>query len=167
MTRDIDEREIEPMTNKTTAFECPAIEPLLQRIECLIDKSTIVDLLKDMEGAPAGSPAFNLHYSLAELIDNMHMEDDLYGFAADAELSPDAIINRHEVFGDTLEVVSGVLDHMEDDGALVGQPHKVKRAIDDAVIANLALYGLFSLLAKQAEGHIEVAAMTEGKTDDQ
>lgn len=148
------------MNHETAVFECPAIEPLLQRIECLIDKPTIVDLLKDMEGAPAGSPAFNLHYSLAELIDNMHMEDDLYGFVADTELSPQAIVNRQEVFGDTLEVVSGVLDHLDGDGALVGQPHKVKRAVDDAVIANLALYGLFSLLGKQAEGRMEFEAMS-------
>lgn len=148
------------MSHENNVFECPAIEPLLQRIECLIDRPTILDLLKEVEGAPAGSPAFDLHYSLAELIGNMHMEDDLYGFAGDFELSPATIINRHEVFGDTLEVVNGVLGHMEDDGALFVQPHKVKRAIDDAVVANLALYGLFSLLAKQAEGHIELEAMS-------
>lgn len=149
------------MTIENNIFECPNIEPLLQRIECFIDNPTMVGLLKEMEGAPAASPAFNLHYSLAELFDNQHMLNDLYGFAAEFELSPQAIVSRHDVFGDTLEVVEGILGHLEDDGPLADQPPKVRRAIDDAVVANLALYGLFSLLSSRAEGEIEFVEMDE------
>ncbi|MGL5293998.1 MAG: hypothetical protein ACRC9V_09605, partial [Aeromonas sp.] len=90
------------MKTEKHVFECPDIEPLLERIECLVDKPAIKTLLDLMAGAPAGSPAFNLHYWLAELISNTHMLNDLYEFAI-TPTPPQYIINRCGLFCDTLD----------------------------------------------------------------
>lgn len=139
-------------------YEIPNIEPLVERIACLIDQPTLERLAEAMEGGKADSPMFHARYSLLELITNLNMKDALEGLAADPELAPQSVISRCEVFSDTLDVCSDMLHSMDDDdgmGPLVHQPLKTKRALDDALVANLALYGLFALVAGNAEGWIE------------
>ena len=139
-------------------YEIPNIEPLVERIACLIDQPTLERLAEAMEGGKADSPMFHARYSLLELITNLNMKDALEGLAADPELAAQSVISRCEVFSDTLDVCSDMLHSMDDDdgmGPFAHQPLKAKRALDDALVANLALYGLFALVANNAQGYIE------------
>lgn len=147
------------MSNQEVMFECPHIEPLLERIACFIDLPALSQVVDEMGGASPNSPAFHARYSLQELITNLNMVDALEGFTADPGLSPQTVIERLDVFGDTLDVCDDVLASLEDDstGPLAFQSLRTKRAVGDALVANLALYGLFALVAGKAGGAIELA----------
>jgi len=144
--------------NENTAFEIPNIKPLTELIALLVDKQ---DMCSAIEMASKAHGDVNLNYFLAELAENTVMLDELSEMANKSVIA-EKVINRHGVFSDTLEVVMGVAEYTcggripKNKNPLTKLPLKVGRVVENAIIGNLALYGLFTLLAEQADAEIEI-----------
>jgi len=144
--------------NENTAFDIPNIKPLTELISLLVDKQDMCGAI-EMTGKARGD--VNLNYFLVELAESAVMLDELSEMANKSVMA-EKVINRREVFGDTLEVVMGVAEYTcggrtpKNKNPLAKLPLKVSRVVENAIIGNLALYGLLALLAEQAEAEIEI-----------
>ena len=157
-------------TKKTTAketdmpeykpfpFECPPIEPLLNLIGAHLNMDELHKLTETLEGAPPTSPMGRTWFLLKEFADNLHMYEELEGFTSIDDLDPQHVIDRFGLFSDTMEVCGDIASDIE----INESPSPIdllrlrdRRTVSEAVVANLALYGLFSLVANKAHGYIE------------
>ncbi|MEV3833529.1 hypothetical protein [Aeromonas allosaccharophila] len=146
------------MNAQTPLFECPTIEPVLERIECMIDHQSLSKVIDILKAAKEGSEHFRMRYFLRELQANLAMASDMDRFVEESELDPQVVINRFNIFGDALEITLGLSDYLIpglDDNPTCLFSIKARRAIEDAIVGNLALYGLYSLLRNEAEAHQE------------
>ena len=157
------------MNAKTPQFEVPIVEPLLDLIQFLIDRPALIKTIEMLKNAKPGSKGHRMCYALRELLTSMVMEDDIESFAETSELDPQVIIDRFNVFSDALEITLGLSDYLIpglDDNPTDLFSCRARRAIENAIIGNLALYGLYSLLKNEAEAHQEAFGLKPGTQGD-
>lgn len=106
-----DERRHWVMNAKTPQFEVPIVEPLLDLIQLLIDRPTLIKTIEMLKNAKPGSEG-RMCYALRELLTSMVMEDDIESFAETSELDPQVIIDRFNVFSDALEITLGLSNYL-------------------------------------------------------
>ena len=155
-------------------IEHEALAAMLARVECLIDEPALDAAIKALPTDEPGSDCDELAQALKELQSNLHMAVELKDYCSGDCVDAEALLGRLEVFGDTLGICDRVTLALADHGE--GSPYsrfdlRTRWAIEGAITAALALYGVMALLGRQAEGEIEYdlmarAAAARGEPDE-
>lgn len=143
-------------------IEHEALSAMLARVECLIDEPALDAAIKALPTDEPGSDCDELAQALKELQSNLHMAVELKDYCSGDCVDAEALLGRLEVFGDTLAICDRITLALADHGE--GSPYsrfdlRTRWAIEGAITAALALYGVLALLGRQAEGEIEYDLM--------
>lgn len=149
-------------------FECRAIEPLLERIGCLFDLPALRQVADQFSLFDSHTPEGQFGHQLQDLVKNSQMQSELTRYAIDYQPDVETLIQRHKTFGDTLALCESITARITQAGSPVEHIGiKKRRLIDDALVANLALYGLYTLVSKDAEKQLLLVDKPTTATDDE